>query len=94
MTERKLFRLFVTDRAVADAVNSGCQTSKDVADKIGAHRVTVQKKMQEMFNAGYLIRRKIGQTYFYAVADDEAIPEDTTEADRAELARKIKAAKK
>lgn len=93
MTKRKLFKLFVTDRAVADAIKEGCQTSRDVADEIGAHPETVRLKMKDMTGKGYLLRRKIGQTYFYAVADVD-IPEDTTEADRAELARKIKEAKK
>lgn len=93
MTERKLFKKVITDRKVVAAIREGCQTSRDIADYMRVHQGTMQTKLQEMHEAGYLRRRKIGQTFFYAVVEGVEIPEDTTESDRAELARKIKEAK-
>lgn len=93
MKSKKTPQAFITKRKIADAVNSGCQTSRQVSEQIGAHIVTVQTKMQDMHAEGYLIRRKIGQTYIYAVKEGVEIKEEPEWESRLELAKKIKEAK-
>lgn len=94
MTERKLFQKVITEERIANSIRAGCQTSTEIAKKMKVHPVSIQKKLLEMYEAGYLTRKKLGQTFVYAIAKDAVIPVDTTEKDRRALARAIKAAKR
>lgn len=70
MTERKPFTLIMTDDKILQAIQDGNQTSTDLAETIGVHKVTMRVRLIKMWREGMLIRNKIGQTYFYGVAED------------------------
>jgi len=70
MTERKPFVLIMTDDKIIQAIKDGHQTSTDLSEIIGVHKVTMRGRLIKMWREGLLIRRKIGQTYFYGVMGD------------------------
>lgn len=70
MAERKPFTLVMTDDKIIQAIKDGHQTSTDLAETIGVHKVTMRGKLIQMWREGVLIRRMIGQTYFYGVVED------------------------
>lgn len=70
MADRKPFTLVMTDDKIIRAIKDGNQTSTDIAETIGVHKVTMRGKLIKMWRGGLIIRRKIGQTYFYAVKEE------------------------
>ena len=87
MSKKTLFQLKVSNKNVADAIKAGYVTSSEIAGHVGAHQVTVQKKLKEMFANGLLKRRKIGTTYMYTVPEGIIIPDEYSPEERERRAK-------
>jgi transcription initiation factor IIE alpha subunit len=70
MAEREHITALITDEEITQAISGGSQTSTEIAETLGVHRVTIRRKLFKMYQDGLIIRRKIGQTFIYAVKEE------------------------